>query len=218
MVVSGRLHRRLYPSVQGSENQNSVFESIEEEIFGDVCPLEKERYSQSYTETATRVELVKISKGSLRDISKEFPSIGVAVTELFDNCRKLTPPPFTERKMRRHTIPVQVALEILEIDETAPTSKLHGVTRDLSIGGACIILEETSQAPSPRQLIGKSVNIMMSPPNDAMTLNIKGSIVWSQMISDEGYDSQAIGVEFNTMSPHLSGLLLVFADNLYHAR
>jgi len=59
---------------------------------------------------------------------------------------------------------------------------------------------------------------MMSPPNDAMTLNIKGTIIWSQILATEAGDAQAIGVQFNAMSPNLSGLLLVFADNLYHAR
>ena len=59
MVVSGRLHRRLYPSTRSGEDQNPVIESIEAEIFGEVYPLDKERYSQSYTETATRVELAQ---------------------------------------------------------------------------------------------------------------------------------------------------------------
>jgi len=218
MVVSGRLHRRIYPSVNGNGEQNPVIESIEEEIFGEVCPLDKERYSQSYTETATRVELAKIGRDSLLEISKEFPSVAVAVRELFENQRKLAPPPFIERKMRRHTIPVQVSIEVLDEDETTALARLNGFTRDLSIGGACLVFEEHSQTPPPHLLIGKSVNIMMSPPNDAMTLKIKGSIVWSQTIANEVPNARAVGIEFNNMPPHLSGLLLVFADNLYHAR
>ena len=219
MVVSGRLHRRTYPSVRSNEDQNPVIESIEEEIFGDVCPLDKERYSQSYTETATRVELAKIGRESLLEISKEFPSVGTALRELFQNHRKLAPAPapFVERKARRHVIPVPVSLKLLEDDGITPIADLYGFTRDLSIGGACLVLEESSHIPPPPLLIGKMVNIMMSPPNDAMVLNIKGSIVWSQTISNDGRNSQAIGIEFNSMPPHLSGLLLVFADNLHHA-
>ena len=217
MVVSGRLHRRIYPSVRSDEDQNPIIESITEEVFGDVCPLDKERYSQSYTETATRVELAKIGRESLLDISKAFPSVGSAVRELFENCRKLAPAPFVERKMRRHTIPVQISLKVFEDDGITPMADLYGVTRDLSIGGACLVLEESSQSPPSHLLIGKTVNILMGPPNDVMALSIKGMIVWSQTISDEDRDSQAIGIEFNSMPPHLSGLLLVFADNLYHA-
>jgi hypothetical protein len=218
MIVSGRLHRRIYPSVSSDEGQNPVIESIEEEIFGEVYPLDKERYSQSYTETATRVELAKIGRESLLEISKAFPSVGTAVRELFANCRKLAPPPFVERKMHRHSIPVQVSLKVLEDDGQTPIADLYGVTRDLSIGGACLLVEGNSQTPPSHVLVGKAVNIMMHPPNDAMALSIKGSIVWSQTIPNDGRNSQAIGIEFNSMPPHLSGLLLVFADNLHHAR
>jgi hypothetical protein len=106
----------------------------------------------------------------------------------------------------------------LEVDELTPLLKLTGFARDLSIGGACLVLDGNAQPSQSRQLIGKSVKIMMSPPNDAMTLNIKGTIIWSQILATEAGDAQAIGVQFNVMSPNLSGLLLVFADNLYHAR
>jgi CRP-like cAMP-binding protein len=218
MVVSGRLHRRTYPSVRGTDEQKPIIESIEEEIFGDVCPMDRERFSQSYTETATRVELAKISRESLLDISRDFPSIGAALTDLFDNHRKLTPTPHIDRKTHRHAIPVRIVLEVLEFDEATPRLKLHGFVRDLSIGGACLILENSIPLPPPGRLIGKEVNIRMSPPNNAMTLNIKGSIVWAQTILNGEKDSQALGIEFNAMSPNLSGLLLVFADNLYHAR
>lgn len=218
MVVSGKLHKRTYPSASGSENATPVIESIEDEFFGDIFPLEKERFSQSYTETATKVELVKISRDNLLEICKDFPSIGAGLLELFENHGNLFSKPFVERKTRRHSIPVRVSLEVHEVDETAPRLKLQGYARDLSIGGACLILESgTKTLVEPSKLIGKTVNIIMSPPNDAMTLNIKGSVVWSQMITTDDEVSQALGIEFDAMSPNLSGLLLVFADNLYHA-
>ena len=218
MVVSGRLHRRIYPSSRNAEPQSPIIEAIEEEIFGDVYPLEKERFSQSYTETATRVELVKITRETLLEICREFPSVGAALSEMLESRLKVSSAPFIERKTRRHSIPVRIALEVLEQDGETLFAKLHGLTRDLSIGGTCLVLEENSHTPQPRQLIGKAVNIIMSPPNDAMALNIKGTIIWSQIIEADTALSQALGIEFNTMSPNLSGLLLVFADNLHHAR
>jgi CRP-like cAMP-binding protein len=218
MVVSGQLRRRTYPSVRQSSNQEHLLESVESEIFGDVCPFDKEQFSQSYTETATRVELVKISRDNLIEIGKSFPSIGPAVMDLCESQRKLNPKPHVNRKIRRHTIPVRVALDVFEVDELTPLLKLTGFARDLSIGGACLVLDGNAQPSQSRQLIGKSVKIMMSPPNDAMTLNIRGAIIWSQILATEAGNAQAIGVQFNVMSPNLSGLLLVFADNLYHAR
>ena len=216
MVVSGQLRRRTYPSVRQSANQKHLLESIEAEIFGDICPLEKEHFSQSYTETTTRVELVKITRENLIEIGKSFPSIGPAVTELFEIHRKLNPKPHVDREICRHSIPVKIALEVFDVDESSSPMKLRGFARDLSIGGACLVLEGKADPARSRQLTGKAVNIIMSPPNDAMTLNIKGLIIWSQIVTAEEGDSQVIGIQFNAMSPNLSGLLLVFADNLSH--
>lgn len=217
MVVSGRLHRRIYPSVLQSEDNSPLIESVEEEIFGDIFPLEKEHFSQSYTETVSRVELVRMTRVHLLDIAANFPSVGVAVGELFENHHRLSPAPYVNRKTQRHTIPLRVSLDVVDVDETTPLLKLSGFARDISIGGACLILDGNPQAPPSAQLIGKAVNISMSPPSDAMTLNVKGVIVWSRMITTETEYSRALGIQFNQMSPNLSGLLLVFADNLYHA-
>ena len=218
MVVSGQLYRRTYPSVRQSNDRNQLIESLEEEIFGEICPLDKEQFSQSYTETATRVELVKISKENLIDIGKNYPSVDLALLELFENQRELTPKPYVARKIKRHSIPVRVSLDILEIDEATPVLKRDGVVRDLSIGGACLLLDGDDSKPRSRRFIGKAVNVVMSPPSGAMTLSIRGTIIWSQIIPIDEGESQALGIQFDVMSPNLSGLLLVFADNLYHAR
>jgi len=218
MVVSGQLRRRTYPSVRQSNDRSQFLESIEAEIFGEIYPLDKEQFSQSYTETVTRVELVKLTRENLLDIGRQYPSMAPAVAELFENQRQLNPAPRIDRKLRRHSIPVRVNLEVQDFDDVTPSLNLKGFARDLSIGGACLVLDGAAQPAQSSQLIGKKVNVMMSPPNDAMTLNVKGSVVWAQIIPTDDGKSQALGVQFNTMSPNLSGLLLVFADNLYHAR
>jgi len=218
MVVSGQLRRRTYPSVRQSEKNDNLVESVEAELFGEVCPLEKEHFSQSYTETTTRVELVKLTRENLIEIDKTFPSIGPAVTELYEIHHKLNPKPHMDRKICRHSIPVRIALEVFEFDESPPVLKLSGFARDLSIGGACLVLDGDPDPSRSRQLIGKAVNIIMSPPGDAMTVNIKGLIIWSQIVTTEEGDSQVLGIQFNAMAPNLSGLLLVFADNLSHAQ
>jgi len=219
MVVSGQLRRRTYPSVRQSGNHDHLLESVEAEVFGDICPLEKEHFSQSYTQTVTRVELVKITRENLIEIGKNFPSVGFAVTELFENHRKLNPKPHVDRKIRRHSVSsLRIALEVFDFDELTPLLKFSGFARDLSIGGACLVLDGDTDPARSRQLIGKAVSIIMSPPSHAMVLNIKGSIVWSQIVSMEDGESQVLGIRFNAMAPNLSGLLLIFADNLSHER
>lgn len=218
MVVSGKLRRRTYPNVHQTKNHNQLLESVEAEFFGEIFPLEKEQYSQSYTDTTTWVELVKITRENLIEIGKNFPSLVPAVSELFAIHRKLFPKPHVDRKICRHSIPVRIALEVFEFKDSPPLFKLSGFARDLSIGGACIVLDGEADPSLSGQLIGRTVNILMSPPNNAMTLNIKGMIIWSQIIAAEERDSQVLGIQFNAMAPNLSGLLLVFADNLSHAR
>jgi CRP-like cAMP-binding protein len=217
MVVSGKLRRRIYPPINLTQKKDQLLETVETEFFGQIYPLEKEQFSQSSTETTTRVELVKITKENLIEIRNTFPSVGPAIAEMFANQRKRAPAPRVSRKTRRRAIPVTVALEVLAFDESNPVLKLNGFAKDLSIGGACLVLDEGIYPTRSRRLIGKSVNIMMSPSNGAITLNIKGAIVWSQVITTEVGDSQVIGIQFDDMPPNLSGLLLVFADNLSHA-
>lgn len=217
MVVSGRLQRRIYPPVNQSDANTPLIENLEEEIFGDIFPIDRERFSQSYTETVTRVELIRISRENLIDIGNHFPSVGVALSELFVHQRDIRPSAYVDRKNHRQTIPVSVSLEIYEADNTTPLFKLCGYTRDISISGACLILDDPPPLSDLLQLVGKSVHIFMRSPSDALTLNVRGVIVWARMVATEAGSSPALGIQFNPMSPQLSGLLLVFADHLYHA-
>ena len=66
-------------------------------------------------------------------------------------------------------------------------------------------------------LVDKEVCIVMSLPSEAMALNIRGSVIWSRNLVSDGESAHALGIQFKPMPPNLSGLLLVFADNLYHA-
>ena len=55
-------------------------------------------------------------------------------------------------------------------------------------------------------------------PSEAMTINVLGSIVWSNEIYYEEKKTVALGIRFEEMSPQLSGLLVVFADILHRTR
>ena len=66
-------------------------------------------------------------------------------------------------------------------------------------------------------MVDKEARIAMSLPNEAMALNIRGNVIWARNLVSEGHKTPALGIQFQPMPPNLSGLLLVFADNLYHA-
>ncbi len=217
MVVSGTLIRRTYPSSSQFAPKEKLIETAEMEVFGDVFPLDKENLSQSYTETTSRVELAKLTRESLIQLCAQYPSMEPALRDLFDSLARAAGIHHVKRRMRRHPIPVRVRLDIMHVRDRLPRFSASGFARDLSIGGACILLDETVEASVARDMIDKEARIVMRLPSDAMALHIRGMVIWSRQLQSDGEPAHALGIQFKPMPPNLSGLLLVFADNLYHA-
>ena len=91
---------------------------------------------------------------------------------------------------------------------------LDGLSRDISVDGMCIVLDPGyANVPSIYKNI-KNAKIEISMPSDAMTINVVGSIVWSNEAIHEGKRTVALGIRFEEMSPQMSGLLVVFANIL----
>jgi hypothetical protein len=65
--VSGTLRDAIYLSVEDVQktSRSPTVEILENEFFGEIYPFEKEAASQSYIETLSPVEVIKISKESL---------------------------------------------------------------------------------------------------------------------------------------------------------
>jgi CRP-like cAMP-binding protein len=217
MVVSGSLIRRTYPSSNQFAPKEQLVETPELEVFGDIFPLDAEHLSQSYTETTSRVELAKLTREGLIGICAQYPSMTPALKELFESLTRMAVNHQVKRRMRRHPIPVRIRLEILHVQDRMPRFTASGFARDLSIGGACILLDDPVDPGLARDMIDKEVSIVMSLPNEAMALNIRGNVIWSRNLVSDGEAAHALGIQFQPMPPNLSGLLLVFADNLYHA-
>jgi hypothetical protein len=60
----------------------------------------------------------------------------------------------------------------------------------------------------------KNAKIEISMPSEAMTINVLGSIVWSNEVYHEEQPTVALGIRFEEMSPQMSGMLVVFANTL----
>jgi hypothetical protein len=56
--------------------------------------------------------------------------------------------------------------------------------------------------------------IQISLPNEELSLNVKGTVVWSREINIEEETTVALGMRFQEMSPKARGMLLGFANNL----
>ena len=94
---------------------------------------------------------------------------------------------------------------------------MDGYTRDVSIGGMCIVLDsQYAHVPSMYQSI-KKLHIQLSMPGDAMKISVVGKIVWSKQVYIEDQKTVALGIQYQNMAPQLSGLLVVFADILHRS-
>jgi len=91
---------------------------------------------------------------------------------------------------------------------------LDGYSKDVSVGGMCIVLDaKYANIPTVYKSI-QNAKIEISLPGEALTISVTAAIAWSKEVYQEGQKTVALGIEFEEMSPRLSGLLVVFADML----
>jgi CRP-like cAMP-binding protein len=207
----------LHPLAEGQkETQKSIVYLTENDFFGDVYPFESDKISQSYFETATATELVKISQAALKRICKKFPNVELGIIDLL-KARSDVDSDDILRKVRqtdRRVLPIKIDMQIYPGKSGHHPIVLEGYSRDVSIGGMCIVLEAGyGHVPSMYQDL-KNSRIQISMASEAMTISVSGKIVWSKEVVSEGRKSIALGIQYLNMTPRLSGLVVVFADIL----
>ncbi len=60
----------------------------------------------------------------------------------------------------------------------------------------------------------KDAGVQISLPNEELSLNVKGTVIWSRRINNEEETTVALGIRFQEMSPKARGMLLGFANSL----
>jgi CRP-like cAMP-binding protein len=217
-VVSGNLTSTTYRSLtkNGTDHRKATVYLSENDFFGRIYPFEEEKRSQSYTDTVSRVELIKIPKPRLRQVSKKYPNIELGIIDLVkvrsaaDENGILR----SVRKTERHQLPLRMNLRIYPDPLSYHPVVLDGCSKDVSVGGICIVLDaKYTNIPAVYKGI-KNARIEISLPAEALTINVMGAIVWSKPIYFEGEKTVALGIRFEEMSPKLGGMLVVFADIL----
>jgi tetratricopeptide (TPR) repeat protein len=217
-IVSGSLKSTIYQPLKKNESdhQKSTLYFSENDILGDIYPFEEQKLSQSYTETASRAELIKLSKSRLVNACKKYPNIELGIIDLL-NARSNGDDKGilrSVRKTERQKIPLRMNLKIYPDALSHHPVVLDGYSTDVSVGGMCIVLDaKYTNIPAVYKSI-KNAKIEISLPGEAMTINVTGAIVWNKEVVFEGAKTVALGIQFEEMSPKLSGLLVVFADML----
>lgn len=221
LIVTGNLKATTLLPLNGNQEgpPKTIVYLSENDFFGDIYPYDSEKISQAFVETITAAELVKISKVKLKRICKKYPNIELGLIDLF-KARSEIGAESLLRKVRlidRHKLPIKIDLQIYPGKSGDHTIVLDGYTRDVSIGGMCIVLDaKYAHVPSMYQDI-KNARIQISMPGDAMKISVVGKIVWRKQVSAEDQKTVALGIQYQNMTPKLSGLLVVLADILHES-
>jgi hypothetical protein len=219
-IASGTLKETTFKPLNREEKKHrkSVVYLKASDIVGDIYPLEEQKISQSYTETITSAELGEISKQGLIKICTRYPNVAHSIINLFkDRQAGRKEASLPARKSNRHSLPLKMKLKIWPKEAGYPPFILDGFSRDISVGGVCVVLDVKHKniVSIAKNVKDAGVNIFI--PGGGFTLNVSGSVVWSMGVISNGKKTLALGIQFKGMTPKVSGLLVVFADMLYNA-
>jgi len=179
-------------------------------------PLNESKRSHSYTKSISQIELARISREKLIQMCRRHTPIELGIIDLFkarsneEDIEALR----AVRKADRHKLPVKMNLKIWPGTAGYYGLILDGKSRDISIDGMCIVLDAKYANVSSIYKNIKNAKIEISMLSKAMTINVLGSIVWSNEVYHEEQRTVALGIRFEEMSPQMSGLLVVFANTL----
>jgi hypothetical protein len=220
-IATGSVRDTFYkPLKQDEKTQQkySIYLTVND-IFGDVYPFADEKLSQSYMETVSGVELAKISKKRLMEVCVKYPNVAKALGVLYEASSKITHADPTRgiRSANRYPLPINMNLEIFPDDSDDSPVVLQGHSRDISVGGVCIVLNAkyANTMSMIKSLRGTEIQVCF--PGESLRLNVSGNVVWSKKVFFEGDSTLALGIQFKEMTPKMRGMLVVFADMIYNA-
>jgi CRP-like cAMP-binding protein len=222
-VISGSLKDSLYDTIDSRDKvyREPVLYFDENDYFGDIYPFDRDKKSNSYIETKSQVELLRISKEKLRKICTKYSKIEHGLLNLLkvrskaslDNSRAKL------RDVRRIHLKMELGLEILLNGSQNTSIYLSGFSSDISIGGIRFVLDDIG-LDSFSEILSfengmKDAKVQVNFPIEDLKVSIPGKIVWLSPVSHEGRKTIALGVEFDKMSPKLKGLLMMFFNSFH---
>ena len=218
-VVSGNLKETVFFPLGkkgGTLYRKKASFLSENQFFGEIYPFKNNNTSKSYIETSTRAELVRITKSNLIRLCKKHPDIEMALIDLY-NLRKTSgngDALSKVRRIRRHQMPLKIDLCIYTDANQKEPLVLDGYSRDISIGGCCVILDAKYKSIASIYKNIKAATIEMSLPNEELALKVSGKIVWSREFTRKKRKFVALGFQFKEMSPKFRGLFFMMADSM----
>jgi hypothetical protein len=220
-IVSGTLKQTTYTPFKRKGKtvySKSNFYLTENDFFGDIYPFEKKKVSLSHIQTITLVELAKISKPILTKACRKYPNVKRGLAALFEFQSDPSKKEYLlkNRQGLRHPMVRKMTLEIYPEASVNHPLILEGYSRDISIGGTCVVLNakdvHVSKSIASFHKTIKHAKINMNFPREGLELKVSGKIIWTQEVSFRGEKTLALGIHFQNLSPRLRGMLFVFAE------
>ncbi|MCK5203174.1 MAG: cyclic nucleotide-binding domain-containing protein [Desulfobacterales bacterium] len=218
-IVSGNLKETVFVPLEKKDEtlyRKRASYLLENEFFGDIYPFKEKSTSKSYIETTTRSELVRISKSNLIKICNKYPNIELGLIDLYKVRKESTQGSVGQkiRKIGRHQLPLKINLQVFMDGNKSEPLILDGYSRDVSIGGLCVILDGKYKSISSIYKNVKTAKIEMSLPKEELALKVAGTIVWSRDFTWKKRKIVALGFRFKDMSPKFRGMFFMMADSI----
>lgn len=203
-VVHGILQKTTYDrsTEGGTVQKKSQIELRESDFFGDIYPFEEDQVSRSEVETITSAEVAKISKSYLKMICQVYPNIEHLLADLYKAQGESTSEVTDKmiRKEARHQRPTKVTIQVLQEKPQKAPFNLTGFTENISIGGACVLLDKKYRNGPAANLIGKDAKVLMALPIVSVRLSLAGTIIWSKDVALNGKTITVLGIQFRDVT------------------
>jgi hypothetical protein len=218
-IVSGNLKETIFLPLKKKDEtlyRKRASYLTENQFFGDIYPFKDQSTSKSYIETTTRAELVRITKSNLIKICNKYPNIELGLIDLYKVRKKSGNGGVGQkiRKIGRHQLPLKIDLQVFMNGNEKEPLILNGYSRDVSIGGLCVILDGKYKSISSIYKNAKTTKIEMSLPKEELALKVSGKIVWSREFNWKKKKIVALGFRFKEMSPKFRGMFFMMADSI----
>lgn len=202
-IVSGTIEERMHKpaSKRGESPSASVKFLSDNDIFGEVFPLEEFNISKSDIKTVTAVELVKLKKPILTEVIQKHKN----VEKLLENLHKSPSGAGSDRSWTsvrrtvRHEIPIKILLKIILTDDK-PELESIGYTRDISLGGACVEISKQTWGVKLDEIVDAAATLQIYLPHVDESLEIPGTVLWARKEKTDDKEQSLIGIQFSRLS------------------
>ena len=213
-VISGEL---VKSQTDPESDRHPVVQFLKaNDLFGDDLPCAVKSPMPYQVEAASNAELLKITKEDFLNLCEEHPELKHSFTKLIKyplipDAKKSDK--FSRNTPRRH-LTISLDLDILDSEVGQHPISVKGSTRDISLGGVCIIIDPKYLDIPLEDIIDRKTKLRFGLPNESLAVSITGRIAWCKKTKINEHQTYALGVEFNKISPQLSGLMIIFVNTL----